>query len=226
QSKVDEGKNKLADLKKEQAADQEEKRKLESEYEVHISNLIFADAEKTKREIKDLEAKIETREDMIGILQSDQHSGIVQSSIASAKKFIEERQELTSAGESLEAKAKEKRAEYLAVLAEVNEYNNKLDRMRQQFSQVILKKGFYDNKPNSPVQWRSPEVIKDLGVDMLREASSESNKIDIRNLMIRNISEIAEGSFMADVLKARSSFMEDVNKAKASKEKNNASIQK
>lgn len=221
-SKVEEGKQKLQEFKIEQAADLEKKKKLQAEYEVHISNLIFPEAEKTKSEIKELETRMETREDIMGILQSDQHSGMIKNSIQAAKKYIEERGALVKEAEALEAKALQKRMEYISVLAEVTDHNNFIERMHDVFYRQIYKKDDYVNKSNSPVQWKSPEVLKEIGADMALQQRSNSGIITIGKLLIQNTSVIFEAKAMAETNKARM----EIDKRRAEKEKKNASPKK
>ena len=154
---------------------------LKAKYDSLVSSLDFEGANKMKVEIKNLEASIETKEDLINILKEKVNNGDADAAKEAAILFKKENENHLKKSGSLIKQAEKKRAEFIEVLRDIDQFNSLITVASRQLQPL-----------EKVVQWSSPEVVNELGFDFSQSIRRDSGSIKLYEYFIKDYSAIRD----------------------------------
>ncbi|MBD7985321.1 hypothetical protein H9649_12045 [Sporosarcina sp. Sa2YVA2] len=135
--------------------DQQKLDQLQKEYKGYLHEGDIDQATSLRKQIKELETEMETRSDMIEVLQDPKGSLKQDAAIKAAKEYLKVREDYGKRREKTIRRVQKLQAEYLAALHEAVDFNNELHDLTTQIGRL-----------KNATNWKSEEVKAQTGVDM------------------------------------------------------------
>lgn len=128
--------NKIQELKAANAKDNETMSQLTSSYKEKIGELNFDAAEKTKKQMKSVEDRIQERNEYITLLNPEDSEAIKNLAIKVAYGYTKEKEGLRKKADKVKLEIEAKKQEYIKSVQKLKEINKEHSEMRQQLCRL------------------------------------------------------------------------------------------
>lgn len=179
EEKIAKFRTKYYQMVSENEEDQKHLMGLKGKYGSLVSSLDFEGANKVKVEMKNLEASIETKEDLINVLKEKINNGDADAAKEAAILFKKEKEKHLKQSGALIKQVEKKRAEFIEALRDIDQFNSVITVAGQQLYPL-----------EKVVNWSSPEVINELGFDLSRSIRGDVGSIKLYDYLIQDLSDI------------------------------------